>query len=111
MNDGGLNVESVDVCSKALARLDGVWEASDSIVHEVIQRAIDLGCSDADFVYVDDLMVGRINRSHIQSMKTEVGNAYGRYFDGVGRGSESQVCFVAAVWKKLRDLNWAKYSG
>lgn len=100
--------ESDDDCAKALSRLPGVFEATDSIVHEVIQRAIDLGCSDSDFVFVDDLTIGRVKRSNIQSMKTEDGNSYGRYFDGEGRGTEAQVCFVPEVWQKLKELNWAK---
>lgn len=94
-------------CDKALSRLEGVC-VDDSIVHEIIQLAIDLGCSDEKWVYVDDLTVGRANRANIQSMKTESGNSYGRYFDGMGRGSEARVCFVPEVWKKLKALNWAK---
>ena len=94
-------------CSKALIRLERVY-ADDSIVHEIIQRALDLGCSDECWVYMDDLAVGRANRNNIQSMKTENGNSYGRYFDGKGRGEGAKVCFVPEVWQKLKALNWAK---
>lgn len=99
--------EQVAVCSKALGRLAGVY-ADDSIVHEIIQRAIDLGCSDERWVYMDDLAVGRANRNNIQSMKTENGNSYGRYFDGKGRGADAKVCFVPEIWQQLKALNWAK---
>ena len=95
-------------CAKALERLEGVFLKDDSIIHEIIQKAIDLDCSDEQFVFLDDLTDGRITRNHIQSMKTEKGNSYGRYFEGYGRGEESQVCFVPEVWKKLVELNWAK---
>ncbi len=109
-NDGKHTCEDVvdDDDSKALARLDGVYANEDSIIHEIIQRAIALECSDVQFVFVDDLIVGRIKRHHIQSMKTERGNSYGRYFEGCGRGEEAQVCFVPEVWQKLMELNWVK---
>lgn len=106
-----VSVKSVSVqnseCDKALSRLEGVY-ADDSVVHEIIQLALDLGCSDENWVYMDDLTTGRANRANIQAMKTESGNSYGRYFDGMGRGAEAKVCFVPEVWQKLKALNWAK---
>lgn len=95
-------------CTKALDRLEGVYADENSIVHEIIRRALDLGCSDERWVYMDELAVGRANRSHIQSMKTDAGNCYGRYFDSRGRGEVAMVRFVPEVWQKLKALNWAK---
>ncbi len=101
------NPESKSGSTKALNRLEGVY-AAHSIIHEIIQRAIDLGCTDARSVSMDALMVGQIKRSNLQSMKTESGNAYGRYFISTGRGANAQVCFAPEVWQKLLELNWAK---
>jgi hypothetical protein len=94
-------------CAKALSRLEGVW-TDDSLVHGIIQRALELGCTDETPVYVDDLTVGDFKRLHIASMKTERGNSYGRYFAGVGRGEDAQVYFVPQVWRQLKALGWAK---
>ena len=96
-----------DSCAKALSRLEGVY-ADDSLIHGIIQRALDLGCTDENAVYVDDLTLGPVNRGHISSMKTERGNSYGRYFDGLGRGSEARVCFAPRIWNRMKALGWAK---
>ena len=97
----------VDGCDKALSRLEKVY-ADDSIVHDAIQRAIDLGCTDENAVYVDDLTVGRVEKYHINSMKTDGGNSYGRYFAVEGRGTEAQVRFAPEVWMKMKSIGWAK---
>lgn len=94
-------------CGKALSRLDGVF-SGDSIVHKIIQRALDLGCTDEKAVYVDDLTIDPVARYHISSMKTDKGNAYGRYFEGLGRGVDAQVSFVPQIWERLKKLGWAK---
>lgn len=91
-------------CEKALQRIERVM-SSDSIIHETIQRALDLGCTDTDVVYVRQLLVGRTNPGTIASMKTEAGKSYGRYFVSEGRGT---VRFVSAVWRKLKSLGWSK---
>lgn len=100
-------IDPLSPCAKALARLAGVYQAN-SIVHEIIQRAIDLGCSDQNYVCVDKLTVGRAKRGNIRSMTTERGHSYGQYFCGSGRGTEAKVRFASVVWKKLRDLGWAR---
>lgn len=100
-------IDSLSPCPKALARLAGVYQAN-SIVHEIIQRAIDLGCSDQNYVCVDKLTVGRAKRGNIRSMTTERGHSYGQYFCGTGRGTEAKVRFAPVVWKKLRDLGWVR---
>lgn len=105
-NEQGEHKENAP-CSKALSRLDDVY-TDDSIVHNIIQRALDLGCTDEKAVYVDDLTIDPVARYHISSMKTDKGNAYGRYFEGLGRGVDAQVSFVPQIWERLKKLGWAK---
>lgn len=91
---------------KALRRLPRVRDDESSIVHQAIQRAIDLGCSDKQFVRKADLVGGRVKDSTISSMSSEKGNAYGRYFDSEGKGINAQVRFVPEIWSRLKELEW-----
>lgn len=103
------NSESSDRldCRKAINRLEDVF-ADDSIVHEIIQNAIDLGCTDVNTVFVKDLIKGRVSKNNVSSMKTEAGHSYGRYFIGEGRGDYASVSFTPKVWRKLNELGWTK---
>lgn len=102
-----LKVGWTNGCAKALRRLEKV-QYDNSIAHDIIQRAIEIGCSDVNYIYVKDMLVGDIKKTNIASMKTESGNSYGRYFEGKGRGVNAMLRFMPEVWKRIQSLKWTK---
>lgn len=88
----------------ATARLERVYGNAEQKNHQVIQAALDLGCTDTHPVTAGNILLRAPHCSihTIASMKTEAGNSYGEYFIG----DNDALVFAPDVWRRLKELQW-----
>lgn len=99
--------EQIDTgCSRALSRLECVYGKKEAKHHTAIQRAINEGCTNKRPILINTILDAFVTINTINSMCTEVGNSYGKYFHRCGRGGDAQICFVEEIWQKLLDIGW-----
>lgn len=95
---------------KSLRRLPGVYERAHQDNHQIIDKALQMGCTDTHPISKDDLEQNLSNipgiRDHIASMKTEAGNSHGMYFTDAPENN--CLVFHPQVWAKLLSLGWAQ---
>lgn len=89
---------------KATDRLEGVYSNVAQKNHQVIQAALDLGCTDTYPVTAGNILLRApgCSKHTIASMKTEAGNSYGEYFVG----DNDALVFAPDVWRRLQELRW-----
>lgn len=89
---------------KATDRLEKVCGNAAQKNHQVIQAALDLGCTDTHPVTAGNILLRATccSKHTIASMKTDAGNSYGEYFIG----DNDALVFAPDVWRRLKELRW-----
>lgn len=103
----------------AVDKLEDIVRKPGQLNHIAIQAALNLGCTNQVGVNAEDIIkkankiidnaeyitdkTKRVSRERtISSMKTESGNAYGKFFVG----DNNSLTFAQDVWERMQELGW-----